>query len=112
MEEALSLLEGLPCTPTCKDTFWAGRKLEAGIAAALIRAGEAARAKGDTLVPPARFFRRLGPVSTPASGGVFPRRRLDAFGHDSAAAEHRDRRAVRPSQNEHVGVQLQLVAGR
>ncbi len=65
-----------------------------------------------TLVSLGRFFRGLGAVRTLASGGIFPRRRLDLFGHNSAAAERRNRRAVRPSQNEHVGVQLQLVARR
>jgi hypothetical protein len=41
-EEALSLLEGSPYTPTCTDTYWEWRKLGADIAVALIRAGEAA----------------------------------------------------------------------
>ena len=42
-EEALSLLEGSPYSPTCKETYREWRKLGASITAALIRAGEAAR---------------------------------------------------------------------
>ena len=60
---------------------------------------------------PGRFFWGLGSIPTLTSGGVFPRRRLDLFGHNSAAAERRDRRAVWALQNEDVGVSLQLVAG-
>jgi hypothetical protein len=42
-EEALSLLEGSPHTPTCTATYREWRELGASIAVALIRAGEAAR---------------------------------------------------------------------
>jgi hypothetical protein len=42
-EEALSLLEGSPYSPTCRETYREWRKLSASITAALIRAGEAAR---------------------------------------------------------------------
>jgi hypothetical protein len=42
-EEALSLLEGSPYSPTCRETYREWRKLGASITAALIRAGEAAR---------------------------------------------------------------------
>jgi hypothetical protein len=41
-EEALSLLEGSPYTPTCTDTYRWWRDLGASIRVALIRAGEAA----------------------------------------------------------------------
>jgi hypothetical protein len=44
-EEALSLLEGSPYTPTCTHTYREWRDLGAGIAVALIRAGEAAKEK-------------------------------------------------------------------
>jgi hypothetical protein len=44
-EEALSLLEGSPHTPTCTDTYRQWRELGASITAALMRAGEAAREK-------------------------------------------------------------------
>jgi hypothetical protein len=42
-EEALSALEGSPFTPSCTQTYREWRSLGAGIMAALIRAGEAAR---------------------------------------------------------------------
>ena len=42
-EEALSLLEVSPYSPTCRETYREWRKLSAGITVALIRAGEAAR---------------------------------------------------------------------
>ena len=42
-EEALSALEGSPFTPSCTRTYREWRGLGAGIMAALIRAGEAAR---------------------------------------------------------------------
>ena len=42
-EVALSLLEGSPCAPTCTEAYREWRRLGASIAAALIRAGEAAR---------------------------------------------------------------------
>jgi hypothetical protein len=42
-EEALSALEGSPFTPSCTQTYREWRGLGAGIMAALIRAGEAAR---------------------------------------------------------------------
>jgi hypothetical protein len=42
-EEALSLLEDSPYTPTCTDTYRQWRELRASITAALIRAGEAAK---------------------------------------------------------------------
>ena len=42
-EEALSLLEGSPYSPTCRETYREWRKLSASITVALIRAGEAAR---------------------------------------------------------------------
>jgi hypothetical protein len=41
-EEALSLLEGSPYSPICTQTYREWRYLGATIAAALIRAGEAA----------------------------------------------------------------------
>ncbi len=41
-EEALSLLEGSPYTPTCTDTYRWWRQLGASIKVSLIRAGEAA----------------------------------------------------------------------
>jgi hypothetical protein len=41
-EEALSLLEGSPYTPTCTDTYRRWRQLGASIMVSLIRAGEAA----------------------------------------------------------------------
>ena len=46
-EEALSLLEGSPHTPTCTDTYRQWRQLGASITAALMRAGEAAREELD-----------------------------------------------------------------
>lgn len=46
-EEALSVLEGSPYTPTCTETYLEWRALGAGIMAALIRAGEAAQPKSD-----------------------------------------------------------------
>jgi hypothetical protein len=42
-EEALSLLEGSPYSPICRETYREWRELGASITAALIRAGEAAR---------------------------------------------------------------------
>ena len=42
-EEALSLLEGFPHSPTCTETHREWRELGSGIAAALIRAGEVGR---------------------------------------------------------------------
>jgi hypothetical protein len=42
-EEALSLLEGSPYTPICTQTYREWRELDAPIAQALIRAGEAAK---------------------------------------------------------------------
>jgi hypothetical protein len=42
-EEALSVLGDSPYTPTCTKTYWEWRALGAGITAALIRAGEAAK---------------------------------------------------------------------
>ena len=42
-EEALAVLAGSPHTPACRETYREWRALGAGIAAALIRAGEAAR---------------------------------------------------------------------
>jgi hypothetical protein len=41
-EEALSLLRSSTYTQSCMDTYWYWRRLDASIAAALIRAGEAA----------------------------------------------------------------------
>jgi len=41
-EEALSLLSNSPYTHSCTDTYWHWRKLDASIAAALMRAGEQA----------------------------------------------------------------------
>jgi hypothetical protein len=46
-EEALSLLEGSPYTPTCTRTYREWRDLGADITAAFIRAGEAAKEKSD-----------------------------------------------------------------
>ncbi len=42
-EEALSLLDGSPHTPTCTETYGEWRELGASITAALMRAGEAAK---------------------------------------------------------------------
>ena len=42
-DEALSLLEGSPYSPTCKETYRHWRELGGSITAALIRAGEAAK---------------------------------------------------------------------
>ena len=42
-EEALAALAGSPHTQACRETYREWRALGAGIAAALIRAGEAAR---------------------------------------------------------------------
>jgi hypothetical protein len=50
-EEALSLLEDSPYTPTCTDTYRQWRDLRASIAAALIRAGEAAKEKDERAKP-------------------------------------------------------------
>ena len=46
-EEALSLLEGSPYTPTCTQTYREWRTLGASITVALIRAGEAAKEKSE-----------------------------------------------------------------
>ncbi len=46
-EEALSLLEGSPYTPTCTATYRKWRELGASITVALIRAGEAAKKERD-----------------------------------------------------------------
>jgi hypothetical protein len=46
-EEAISVLDGSPHTPTCTQTYREWRALGAGIMAALIRAGEAAREETD-----------------------------------------------------------------
>ena len=46
-EEAISVLDGSPYTPTCTQTYREWRALGAGIMAALIRAGEAAREETD-----------------------------------------------------------------
>lgn len=42
-DEALAVLAGSPHTPVCTETYREWRALEASIAAAIIRAGEAAR---------------------------------------------------------------------
>jgi hypothetical protein len=42
-DEALAVLAGSPHTPICQETYREWRALGAGVAAALIRAGEAAR---------------------------------------------------------------------
>jgi hypothetical protein len=42
-EEALQLLEGSPCSPICTQTYLEWRRLGSSIAAALMRAGEAAK---------------------------------------------------------------------
>ncbi len=42
-EEALSLLEGTPYSPTCRVTYQEWREMGASITVALIRAGEAAK---------------------------------------------------------------------
>jgi len=44
--EALAVLAGSPNTPACRETYREWRALGASIAAALIRAGEAAREAG------------------------------------------------------------------
>ena len=46
-EEALSVLDGSPSTPTCTRIYREWRGLGAGIMEALIRAGEAAKKKSD-----------------------------------------------------------------
>jgi hypothetical protein len=46
-EEALSMLEDSPYTPTCTRIYREWRGLGAGVKAALIRAGEAAKEKSD-----------------------------------------------------------------
>jgi hypothetical protein len=46
-EEALSLLEGSPYTPTCTATYRQWRELGSSITVALIRAGEAAKEERD-----------------------------------------------------------------
>jgi hypothetical protein len=50
-EEALSLLEDSPYTPTCTGTYREWRRLGSSIAVALIRAGEAAKAKDQRAEP-------------------------------------------------------------
>lgn len=45
--EALSLLEGSPHTAVCTNTYREWRTLGAGIVAALLRAGEAARNRSE-----------------------------------------------------------------
>jgi hypothetical protein len=50
-EEALSLLEGSQHTPTCTDTYRQWRALRSSITVALIRAGEAAKAKDEMARP-------------------------------------------------------------
>jgi hypothetical protein len=50
-EEALSLLEGSRHTPTCTDTYRRWRALGSSITVALIRAGEAAKAKDGRAEP-------------------------------------------------------------
>jgi hypothetical protein len=42
-EEALRLLEGSPHAPTCKNVYSEWRALDAGVSAALLRAGEVAK---------------------------------------------------------------------
>ena len=44
-EQAFEVLDGSPCSPTCTQTYREWRELGASIAAALIRAGEAAKAE-------------------------------------------------------------------
>jgi hypothetical protein len=46
-EDALSLLDGTPHSPTCTQTYLEWRNLGASIAAALMRAGEAAKGVSD-----------------------------------------------------------------
>ena len=46
-EEALQLLEGSPYSPRCTQTYQEWRNLGASIAAALMRAGEAAKEERD-----------------------------------------------------------------
>ena len=46
-EEALSLLEGSPYSASCTQTYREWRQLGAAIAAALIRAGEAAKEQSE-----------------------------------------------------------------
>jgi len=46
-QEALSLLEGTPYTPTCAATYGQWRELGSSITVALIRAGEAAKEERD-----------------------------------------------------------------
>jgi hypothetical protein len=50
-EEALSLLEGSPYTPTCTETYRQWRGLGSSITVALIRAGEAAKEGPDQGAP-------------------------------------------------------------
>jgi hypothetical protein len=50
-EEALSLLEDSPYTPTCTETYREWRRLGSNITVALIRAGEAAKAKNERTEP-------------------------------------------------------------
>ena len=44
-EQAFEVLDGSPCSPTCTRTYREWRELGASIGAALIRAGEAAKAE-------------------------------------------------------------------
>ena len=46
-EEALALLSSSSYTQSCTDTYWYWRRLDASIAAALIRAGEQAIEAGN-----------------------------------------------------------------
>jgi hypothetical protein len=50
-EEALSLLEDSPYASTCTETYWEWRRLGSSITVALIRAGEAAKAKDGRAEP-------------------------------------------------------------
>ena len=51
-EEALSLLEDSPYTPTCTETYRKWRELGASITVALIRAGEAAEEEHNQAASP------------------------------------------------------------
>jgi hypothetical protein len=48
-EQAFEVLNGSPCSPTCTQTYREWRELGASIAAALIRAGEAAKAERESM---------------------------------------------------------------
>jgi hypothetical protein len=50
-EETLSLLEGSSYTPICTETYRQWRELGSSITVALIRAGEAAKAKNERAKP-------------------------------------------------------------